>query len=92
MTVTMTNYQDAHNEGARRALLERLATGLAVIAEPHRYHWTCCWLSYTGPYGEGWGWQMCGGQMPGGLPYGPDGRRVTCGHWHHRAEWFLAGG
>jgi hypothetical protein len=80
-----------HEEGARRALLGRLATGLAVIAEPYRYEWTCCWLSYTGPYGDSWGWQMCGGQMPGGLPYGPDGRHVTCGHWHHRTEVFLAG-
>ena len=79
---------DAHEEGARRALLERLATDMATIAGAAR--WTCCWLSYTGPRGEQWEWQMCGGQMPGGMPYGPDGRRVYCGHWHHQHELFMA--
>jgi hypothetical protein len=78
-----------HETGARRALLERLATGLAVIAEPAT-EWTCCWLSYTGPRGEPWSWQMCGRQMPGGLPYGPGGYRQYCGHWHHRHEIFMA--
>ncbi len=77
-------YADAHEEGARRALLQRLATDMAVISGP--CDWTCCWLSYTGPYGERWSWQMCGGQMPGRLPEDRDGRHVTCGHWHHRTE------
>ena len=90
--MTATTYAGAHEDGARKALLKRLADGLNVIANADRYEWTCCWLSYTGPYGEDWGWQMCGGQMPGGLPYGPDGRRVRCGHWHHRTEVFLAAG
>jgi hypothetical protein len=79
-----------HEEGARRALLERLATGIHLITGP--CEWTCCWLSYTGPCSERWVWQMCGGQPPGGLPYGPDGRRITCGHWHHRHELFMACG
>lgn len=81
---------DAHEEGARRALLERLVADLSVIASADRCTWTCCWLPYTGPYDQPWLWQTCGGQMPGGLPYGPDGRYVTCGHWHHKAEVFLA--
>jgi hypothetical protein len=75
---------DAHEEGARRALLRRLATDLSVVAEPYLYHWTCCWLSYTGPRGERWAWRMCGGEMPGHLP----GKR--CGHWHHATEVFMA--
>ena len=62
---------------------------LAVIANPAT-QWTCCWLSYTGPRGEPWSWQMCGGQMPGGLPYDPDGRRIHCDHWHHQFEIFMA--
>lgn len=89
----MSAYEKAASseKAARRALLERLATDLAVIAEPYLYVWTCCWLSYEDQHGEQWLWQMCGGQMPGGLPIGPDGRHVTCGHWHHRMEVFLAG-
>ena len=87
ITATATS---SHEDGARRALLGRLAGDLSVLVNAHRYHWTCCWLSYTGPHGEPWSWQMCGGQMPGGLPYGPDGRRVRCGHWHHSTEVFMA--
>ena len=90
MTTTAVGYQDAHEEGARHALLGRLADDLNVLANASSYEWACCWLSYIGPYGEAWSWQMCGGQTPGGLPYGPDGRRVMCGHWHHRTEVFLA--
>ena len=81
---------NGHEEGARKALLQRLADNLGVIANAERYQWTCCWLSYEGPYRDPWAWQMCGGQKPGGLPYGPDGRHVTCEHWHHRTEVFLA--
>jgi hypothetical protein len=80
---------DGHEAGARRALLERLATDLTVIADPAT-QWTCCWLSYDGPRGESWSWQMCGGQMPGALPLTPDGRYFKCGHWHHRHEIFMA--
>lgn len=87
----LTAAPDAHEDGARRALLERLATGLSVISRPQEHAWRCCWLSYAGPRGERWAWQMCGHQMPGGLPYGPDGRNITCGHWHHRFEVFMAG-
>lgn len=83
---------DAHEEGARRALLKRLATGLAVISEQDRYIWTCCWLSYTGPRGEPWQWQTCSSQMPGALPWGEDGLLVQCDHWHHQWEVFLATG
>jgi hypothetical protein len=81
----MITMLDDHEAGARRALLERLAAGLAVIAEPHRHEWTCCWLSYTGPGGVVWLWKMCGGCSPGGLPSNP----APCGHWHHQAEVFL---
>ena len=86
ITATATS---GHEDGARRALLERLAGDLNVLADASRYQWTCCWLSYTGPHGEPWAWQMCGGQMPGDLPRGPDGRSVRCGHWHHSTEMFM---
>lgn len=81
---------NAHEEGVRHALLKRLADDLNVLANASDYHWTCCWLSYEGPHGAPWSWQMCGKQEPGGLPFDSDGRHVTCGHWHHQAEVFLA--
>ena len=81
---------DAHEEGARKALLERLAGDLNVLANSPHMHWACCWLFYTGPRGEPWEWQMCGRQSPGHLPMGTDGRYVNCGHWHHRWEIFMA--
>ncbi len=83
---------DAHEEGARRALLERLAAALAVLASADRCHWSCCWLDYAGPGGDLWSWQTCGGEMPGKLPEDRNGRHVTCGHWHHKTEVFLATG
>ena len=83
-TRTVVATADAHEEGARRALLQRLAADLAVISEPYRYEWTCCWLPYTGPRGERWAWRMCGGEMPGHLP------PKHCRHWHHQTEVFMA--
>lgn len=74
-----------HEEGARKALLARLATDLAIIAEPWRYEWTCCWLAYNGPHEVKWTWEMCGGP-PGGFWHPGD----NCGHWHHQWEVFMA--
>ena len=86
----VTTAEEAHEAGARRALLERLASGLAVLAAAPALDWTCCWLSYTGPGGVGWVWQRCAGTMPGGLPRWPDGGYAHCGHWHHQHEVFIA--
>jgi len=76
-----------HEEAGRRAMLQRLADGLAVIARPYRYEWTCCWADYTlMEHGRPvkWGWRFCNGNPPGALAARP------CDHWHHQAEIFLA--
>ena len=71
-------------DDARRATLQRLATGLAVIAEPDQYHWTCCWQDFR--HGRNnWTWQFCNKGMPGRYT-------VPCEHWHHQFEVFLARG
>jgi hypothetical protein len=76
---------DPHEEGARKALLQRLGNAMAVMRDAPACSYSCCWLSYDGPHGLRWLWMTCGGTPPGivGTP---------CGHWHHRNEVFIARG
>ena len=85
---TVAATADAHEETVRRALLQRLADSLSVIANADRYHWTCCWLDYSW-HGSEWTYQLCGGRLPGHFI---TTRREHCGHWHHGTEVFLANG
>ncbi len=78
--------EDAHEAGARRALLERLATYMEMVATTEPTSYSCCWISYTGPGGQRWLWQMCNGGQPGRPAPRP------CDHWHHRNDVFLARG
>ena len=82
----MTICGGSHEEAVRGALLKRLADDLNVIANAHRYHWTCCWLDYTWR-GDRWSYQICGGRMPGHFM---TSQWTHCGHWHHQTEVFMA--
>jgi len=88
-TALMLSDESPVEAAARRALLQRAATGLKIISEAHRYKWTCCWQSFTVPdrgFGdERWIWEMCRGDGPG------DSYRTwppprDCNHWHHWHE------
>lgn len=67
--------------GARRALLTRLASGLATAAAADDVDWLCCWQPFTTRHGAAWIWRTCGGGQLGD-PFGTE----PCGHWHHQHE------
>jgi hypothetical protein len=72
-----------HEAAARRAMLARLATGMAIVAETPPTLYTCCWQPYTYK-GDAWLWRFCNGNPPGTLATPP------CDHWHHQWEVFIA--
>lgn len=69
----------------RRALLQRLADGLRVMAEVDSLDFTCCWVKYDHSPSPGrvehHVHRLCQHST-----YWEDG----CRHWHHRNEIWMA--
>jgi hypothetical protein len=68
-----------HGDVLRRALLQRIANGLAVARKLHEQPelggcWPCCWVPFE----------------RGGVRFLHNICADGCPHWHHQTEIFLA--